>query len=304
MADLLLVEASHGSASEEKVDVPPLGLAYIASVAEKNGFSTEIVDLNLRGTNLEKGVKKAGLVCVSSYTHNYHRALDILRLAKRFNKIVAIGGPHATPLYKEVLREGFDYVVRGEGEYPVLNLLKGAMDTHGLAVMEKGQPKANFVARVKDLDALPFPSRHLLELKRYSFPGSIATTRGCASHCIFCSSRNQSGCLRARGVESLKEELTELHSQGIDRFFVIDPNFAFDKKRTLEFCNMVKGLGMRWFTELRLDHMDNDVIKSMGDSGCIVVRFGIESGSQRIVDLIKKGISIERLEDVVEGFRG
>jgi radical SAM superfamily enzyme YgiQ (UPF0313 family) len=273
MTDLLLIEAPQTSVVEEKMDVPPLGLAYIASVVEKGGFSVEILDLNLGKENLSARIKEASLVGISSYTHNYPIALTLLHTAKDFGKKVVIGGPHATPLYRDVLKDGFDYVVRGEGEYPILNILEGKEDLKGFARMEDGHPKANFVNRVNELDSLPFPARHLLNLKKYSFSGAIATTRGCSSHCIFCSSRNQSGCLRARGVSSLQSELESLQAFGLDRFFVIDPNFAFDKARTLQFCEMVKELKMEWF------------------------------GSQRIVDLIKKGISIENLEEIIKTFQ-
>jgi radical SAM superfamily enzyme YgiQ (UPF0313 family) len=303
MSDILLIESPQGSASEEKVDVPPLGLAYIAAVAEKEGFTPEIMDLNLGNNNLRKNIEKAELVGVSCYTHNYNHALKILQMAKEKGKRVAIGGAHATPLYKDVLRDGFDYAIRGEGEYPIVNLLKDDSDLKGIALMEKGVPKANLVSRVKDLDSLPLPARHLLDLNHYSFPGAIATTRGCPSHCIFCSSRNQSGCLRSRSVESLKSELEHLQSRGMAQFFVIDPNFAFDRTRTLGFCNMVRRLKMEWFTELRLDHMDAEIIREMSKSGCRVVRFGIESGSQRVIGVIRKGISIKNLEDTIRTFR-
>jgi radical SAM superfamily enzyme YgiQ (UPF0313 family) len=303
MTDLLLIEAPLSSTVEEKMDVPPLGLAYIASVAEREGFSAEILDLNLGNENLTTRIKEASLIGISSYTQNYPFALKLLQTAREHGKKVVIGGPHATPLYKDALRDGFDYVVRGEGEYPILNLLKCNDDLRGVALMQNGRPKANFVHRANDLDTLPFPARHLLNLKRYSFPGAIATTRGCASHCIFCSSRNQAGYLRARGVDNLQSELESLQAIGLDRFFVIDPNFAFDKTRTLRFCEMVRRLKLEWFTELRLDQMDGEIIKAMAESGCRVVRFGIESGSQRIVDIIKKGISIEDLEQIVKTFQ-
>jgi radical SAM superfamily enzyme YgiQ (UPF0313 family) len=236
MTDLLLIETPHSSGEGGKSDVPPLGLAYIAGLAEKTGFSAEILDMNISSNRLESSIKKAGLVGISCYTHNYQRALEVLGTAKLHEKCVVIGGPHATPLYREVLGDGFDYAVRGEGEYPMVNLLKKNNDFRGLAFIQDGLPKTKSVLRVNDLDALPMPARHLMDLSRYSFPGAVATTRGCASHCVFCSSRNQSGCLRARSVKSLTNELDHLNSLGIDRFLVIDPNFAFDEKRALHFC--------------------------------------------------------------------
>jgi radical SAM superfamily enzyme YgiQ (UPF0313 family) len=303
LTDLLLLETHYNDGNGGNGDVPPLGLGYIAAVAEQEGFSVSILDLNLDNKSPEEHIKKAGLVGISSYTHNYSQAKELLRIAKKYDKPVLIGGPHATPLYREMLYDGFDYVVRGEGEHPVLNLLKDNLDYRGLAFMQNEKPIANFVLRVKELDSLPHPARYLFEIKKYSFPGAISTSRGCASHCIFCSSRNQSGCLRARSVNSLKNELETLVSSGIERFFVIDPNFAFDEKRTLNFCKIVDHLNMEWFTELRLDHMTGGIIGEMSKSGCRVVRFGIESGSQRVIDLIKKGISIQNIEDIIRKFR-
>jgi radical SAM superfamily enzyme YgiQ (UPF0313 family) len=303
MSDILLVESPQWLDSSEKADVPPLGLAYMAAIAESGGFSPEILDLNIEHNGFEKKIKKTDLIGISCYTHNYHYAQKLLRIAKSEGKTVVLGGPHATPMYKEVLSQGFDYVIRGEGEYPLINLLKGGGDFKGLSFMENGIPKANPVMRVKDLDSLPNPSRHLLDLKKYSFPGAISTTRGCSNFCIFCSSRNQSGCLRARSIEGLEKEIKKLQSQGIEQFFITDPNFAYNKGRTLGFCKMAKKLRMDWFTELRLNHMDDEVISKMSEAGCKVVRFGIESGSQRVIDLIRKGISIKNIEKIITAFK-
>ncbi len=303
MADLLLVEADRKHRREEKVDVPPLGLAYIAAVCEEAGFSVEILDLNIQREGLAKSITDAGIVGVSFYTHNYDRALSVLEKAKKKGKNVIAGGPHATPLYKEALADGFDIVVRGEGEYPILELLKRDGDPagiKGLAYLEDGRAVVNGVWRVEDLDSLPLPARHLLKLDRYSFPGAIATSRGCNYSCIFCASRNQSGTLRLRSAERVIEEVGWLKENGMDSFLVVDPNFAYSKERVLGICNGIRDLKMRWFSELRLDHMNVEVIKAMADAGCKVVRFGIESGSQRVVDVIKKGISLEKIERTIE----
>jgi len=303
---LLLIETGEGR--EEKGDVIPLNLAYIASFAEANGFAAEILDLNLKTERrkLEKSVEKADLIAISCYTHNYNLALKILKKIKKSEeeKPVAIGGVHATPLYKEALEDGFDLAVRCEGELPTSALLsaleKGNLESKlskipGIAFKENGKIKVNPVWRAENLDELPFPARRLLKLSKYAFPGAIATTRGCAYLCTFCSARNQSGMLRMRSVKSLVDELEEIKALGINSFFVVDPNVAFDKKRVTEFCTEVKKLKMQWYSELRLDQVDREIIKMLSTSNCKVVRFGIESGSQDMVDEIKKGISLKEL---------
>ncbi|MEE8423537.1 MAG: radical SAM protein [Thermodesulfobacteriota bacterium] len=308
MKDLLLIEAPIVvNALEEKTTVPPLNLAYIAAVCETAGFKVDIMDLNHGDKGLDKKIEDAGLIGISCFTHNYHDALDILRKTKEHGKKVVIGGPHVSFCYEEALRDGFDFVVRGEGEFVILELLKrlkegGDLNIRGLIFKENGKIRKNGVWRVENLDALPFPARHLLKLHKYTYPGAIATSRGCVNHCIFCSSRNISGRLRLRSAESVVEEITHLKNLGIDSFLVVDPNFAYDKKRTLEICNGVEELEMEWYAELRLDHVDGEVIRKMAGSGCRVVRFGIESGSQRIVDFIKKGIELKDLLKTIETF--
>lgn len=303
MADLLLVEVGRELKGEEKTDVPPLGLAYIAAVAEEEGFSVEIIDLNVKDEDPGDKIDDAGMVGVSFYTQNYHRAISVLEDAKARGKSVIAGGPHATPLYKDLLADGFDIAVRGEGEYPVCELLRrdgNPKGIRGLAYLENGRAVANGVWRVEDLDLLPLPARHLLDLEKYSFPGAIATSRGCDHSCIFCSSRNQSGTLRLRSAGSVVEEIHALREMGMRSFLVVDPNFAHSKGRVLEICDGIRDAGMEWYAELRLDHLDDELIKAMATAGCRVVRFGIESGSQRVVDAIRKGISLSMVERMVK----
>ncbi len=306
--DLLLVEVRQSrSISEADITVPPLGVAYIAALAEQGGFKTGIIDLNVTNEKLERKIKKAKLIGVSCYTNNYHEALKILYLAKKQKKKVIIGGPHATALPDEVLDDGFDFVVVGEGELVIGELLKalekGTTPTiKGLVYKENNKIRKNGSHRVKDLDSLPLPARHLLDLWKYTYPGAVATSRGCAYYCRYCCARSIAGRLRLRKAEKVVDELIYIQSLGFDSFFIIDPNFAFDKRRVLEICNSVKKLDMEWLTELRLDHVDSEVITAMAKAGCKVGRFGIESGSQRLVDLINKGIRIREVLRIVKNF--
>ncbi len=294
--DLLLIEAKQKSPSEREITIPPLGLAYIAAVAEEKGYGVEIVDANLDGANLEEQIKNAKLVGISCYTHNYHEGLRILAHAKKYGKKTVLGGPHATALPEQVIIDGFDFVVVGEGELVIPELLKGLKGG-----VIQGDIKKRGVRRV-DLDTLPFPARHLLDLEKYTYPGAIATSRGCAYFCKYCSARAIAGKLRLRKAKDVVDEVSHLKSLGLDSFFIIDPNFAFDKGRVLEICEGVKDFGMEWFAELRLDHVDTEVIEAMAGAGCGVGRFGIESGSQRIVDLINKGIRVGDVPRIIETF--
>lgn len=305
--NVLLIEAGEGEA-KEKADVIPLNLLYPASFcSDFQEAEIEVADLRL-GKDLKKideKIERADLIGISCYTHNYKVALKILEKAKRVDKskIVIAGGAHVTPLYREALSHGFDAVVRGEGELALYGIIKAILNGEdfrkkeipGIAFKKNNKVFVNPVKRIYDLDSLPFPARDKVDIKSYYFPGAIATGRGCAYLCTFCSGRNQSGFLRLRRVESLLKELEEIKGMGIKSFFVIDPNFAFDKERVIEFCREVKKLGMHFYAELRLDQVDESIIKALAEADCRVVRFGIESGSQDMVDIIKKGINLSEL---------
>lgn len=298
------MEAPHREVSEPQVEVPPLGLAYLAGVLEREGHEVKVVDMNLH-RRLEEDLEGADLVGISCYTHNYHLAVRIMKAAKASGTPVVVGGPHVTALAEEALEDGFDYVIRGEGE-PAITVLAAALEGRGnleevpgLVYRRGGKLGKNRMQRVKDLDSLPLPARHLLELHRYSFPGAVATSRGCANTCSICSSRLVSGMLRLRRAEGVLAEVESLVGQGIDSFFFVDPNFASDRRRTLEICRGLKSLGVGWSAELRLDHMDRELIEEMAASGCRVVRFGIESGCQRMVDTIRKGIEVQGVLETV-----
>jgi radical SAM superfamily enzyme YgiQ (UPF0313 family) len=310
---VLLVEAPHSEVSEPHTDVPPLGLAYMAAFLEEGGHEVRITDMNL-GRDLVGELDFAGdlvwadLVGISCYTHNYHLACRIMEEARSKGKTTVIGGPHSCALPEEVLGDGFDFAVTGDGEY-AMKALAGALEGHGsleevpgIVYRVGGEIKRNPMKRVKDLDTLALPARHLLDLEKYSFPGAVSSSRGCANTCIICSSRLVSGALRHRSTEGVLEEVKILKDEGIDEIFFVDPNFASHRDRTLEICRGLEDLNVRWFAELRLDHVDPEVIRAMGASGCKVIRFGIESGSKRVIKTIKKGIDITRVEDVVKDF--
>jgi radical SAM superfamily enzyme YgiQ (UPF0313 family) len=305
--NLLLFETeTRTSPVEEKTTVPPLGLAYIAAVCKDAGYRVELIDLNISRGGLGEKIKKADVVGVSCYTPNYPEALQLLRRIKGYGKKVVLGGPHATFCYREALKDGFDFVVRGEGEPVMLELLRrlergeDVKGIKGLAYEDNRGVSVRGAGRVKDLNTLPFPTRHLLELEKYTYPGAIATSRGCAYTCIFCSSRGMSGPLRLRKAKSVVAEVEHIKSLSIDSFFVIDPNFAYDSARVADICEGIKDLEMEWYAELRLDHINEGIIQEMAKAGCKVVRFGIESGSQRIVDLIRKGIRVKDVLKIVK----
>ena len=198
---LLIYPHSSTSGIEEGIKVPPLGLAYLGAVLEKNGYKVHILDLNAE-PELSNDFKrilqegKPGIVGITCLTPFYSAVLSLAKIAKEITKArVVLGGAHATALPEELLRSNIiDYIVLGEGEPTLLelsdSLLKGKSSPEsvkGIAYIKDGSfNKTASREYIQNLDELPFPSRHLLPIGKYTSPQydqskvtSIITSRGC-----------------------------------------------------------------------------------------------------------------------------
>ena len=297
---------------------PPLGLCYIASSLSENlGIDPRIVDcaiLDLDERDIENEIKKENpkILGISTSTHTYKNALKIAQTAKGLNKEITtvLGGPHSSILDKETLsNEHVDIVVRQEGELTMVELANFMIERKGDISTIKGitYRERDSIRRTPDrplienLDTLPFPARHLLPLNMYKVPATIITGRGCPSRCIFCAAKALSGHqYRVRSpdnvVEETKQMLTAINPQFL---FVADDTFTVFEDRTREICRDYRELGVRWVCESRVNTINQEMIKEMANSGCFMIQFGVESGSQTILDSIRKGITIEQIRKAV-----
>ena len=320
--DILLVNAPVKRRSEHFSQTPPLGLSYIAAVLLDNGYDVSAIDFNVSGFNpirvrrvLEREAPR--ILGISTLTETYLRGLKIAEIAKQVNPgiTVVMGGPHATVMYKEVLREeSIDVVVRGEGEYTMLELAdclirnKGSLaETKGIAYKEVGAVKINPERPfIEDLDELPFPARELFPLNLYNSPGILLTSRGrCPYNCRFCAAnRIWRGKLRFRQPEKVLEEiLFILEHEQPQRLIFADDTFTLNKEYVVELCGLLRGmketLPLRWLCSTRVDVVDKELLWNMHEAGCYTIQFGIEAGSQRILDSIGKGITLEQIKYAV-----
>ncbi len=243
-------------------------------------------------------------------------------------KKIIIGGNEATANYKRYLRFGADYVVLGEAEVTLLKLLhtllkkngsKNLDKIDGLAYKDKRKivcnPKKNFI---KNLDMLPFPARHLFPLENYwkakrsQGPVNkrfteIISSRGCPFNCFFCSSsvfwqRNW----RARRPENFVEEIEEcVEKYGITEFQIEDDNLTLDKQRAKKIFELIikKDLKISWSTPngIRPENLNREMLKLMKRSGCVLLAFAPESGSQRILkEVYNKRIDLNKITSLVK----
>jgi radical SAM superfamily enzyme YgiQ (UPF0313 family) len=308
--------------------MPCLGLAYIAAVLEKNNIYVEVIDdfvLKSGVSGISKAVKEKGfdVVGISCLTPSAPEAFLIAREIKKLNNrvLTVLGNIHATVFAEEILKdEEVDVVVRGEGEYAMLELVnalkEGRSFEHikGISFKNAGgivnTPPRELIA---DLDGLPYPAWHLFPYKEYGFlpfvdikrralSVSIAGSRGCLYNCSFCSLPNVK--YREREPKKIVDEIEHL----VDRYHVrqlgfVDPIFPLHKKQGLEFCRemAIRGLNnkVNWLCETRVDLVDAELLKAMRSAGCRRIIYGIESGVEELLGNVVKSFGLEDIRKAV-----
>lgn len=303
---------------------PPLGVGYIAGSLVKAGYNVKVIDLNVEKIDIKSiPYYDFDIVGISTDTTRYPMALKIAQIAKSKGCRVVIGGPHTTFLDKETLETGFiDYVVRGEGENIILDLMdslsgrKRIGEVKGISYIKDGVIIRNPDAEpIKDLDSIPFPARNLLPMNRYTaklegtFATSIITSRGCPFNCSFCSSSAFSGIVwRSRSVRNIIEELEILYKKyGYRAIAFFDDNFTLNPNRVIELCEEILRLGWRfkWWAFSRLDGIINNpkMVEFMAKAGNYMVFIGFESANQEVLNNYKKNLLVEKAKEAINILR-
>ena len=303
------------------VVAPSLGIGYIASVLEKNGYDVDVLDtsaLELSYDEIGEEIlkRKPDIVSISALTPTIGVALDSADKIKQVkpDTIVVLGGYHPTFEYESVLEEpSVDVVVRGEGEYTFLDLVqtieKGGdlADVQGLAFHDETDSSLVVTPDrpiIQDLDELPFPAFHLFPMEKYKIlnittnVATIITTRGCPMQCSFCSSAALHGNhLRRRSYQNVCDEIEmRLQEQNIDTIAFMDDTFTLNKKFVYDFCAEVKRRGLKfwWGCTSRVDTLDEDLLEAMKDAGCITIFMGVESADQQMLEKMNKHITVSK----------
>ena len=306
--------------STAEMVAPSMGLAYLAAVLEQHGYKVEILDapafqLTYEKIPTEVERRKPDIVGVTATTAVAPSALKTAQMVKDAvpEALVVMGGPHITFLPEETMKAepSIQIGVIGEGEYTLLDLVKtwekngNLKEVKGVIYRENGSLKyAEPRPLIENLDELPFPARHLLPMERYKVFGKheilglIFTSRGCPFNCTFCSSSLIFGKkFRARSPKNVVDEVEEFVEQyKSNHIEFVDDLFIFDKKRVKEICRELKerGLDVLWVCSARVDTVDGEIFKVIRDAGCIMVYLGVESGVQRVLNLMRKGIKVEQ----------
>ncbi|HID38876.1 MAG TPA: radical SAM protein, partial [Calditrichaeota bacterium] len=311
----------------------PLSFAYLASYAERkiSGLEFKVLDCEVEGLNypqIEKRIQeiKPDLVGITCPTPAMKHVYKISQIAKEINPDVQVvaGGIHPTVLPKKTLEEGktIDFVVIGEGEATFAELLqslksgeKNFSEISGLCWRKGEKIILNSRRRlIKNLDEIPFPARNIFNLKLYySAPTKkvseesatpIVTSRGCPFDCAHCPSKIiWEGFIRYRSPDNVVAEIEDcVNRYNLREFNFYDDTFTINKNRVMEICQKIieKKLQIYWICLARVNTIDQNLVKMMKEAGCRKISFGLESGNQKILDLMGKKATVEQGKKAVE----
>lgn len=314
----------------------PLGVYYIASYMMSKNYSIKVLDqeaMNFDETALCIEVLKFfapdELCCIgiSATTIAFYSALSIAGKLKKLRPdcVLILGGVHVSSNTADALSFSvFDYGVIGEGEITTYELLEclyqngNPQDVEGIAYRTASGEIIKTKPRplIKDLDSLPFPAYNLVEDLSVYKPRifehleppliTIISSRGCPSQCTFCDCSVFGRTYRQRSAENVVEELKYLYDRyHFKSVHFFDDTFSLDKERIYRIFELLEkeNIRFKWFCLSRINNVDYEYLKFIKEHGCCSIAFGVESGDPEILKKIKKGISLEKAEDVFRNCR-
>ena len=330
MTDVVLVYPySKPSRDRSVFRFPPLGLGYIASYLRANGISVEVVDCTFIDEKeaLSRIWKSSpSIIGIYSMYTMEEKAFRLAELLKDKCDLLVAGGPLPT-VYPERYLQAFDVVAIGEGEQTMLEIVIAQKNggnlskIDGIAYRKNGtdrlSTKQNSVvlnpARqlIPDLDSIPFPARDLFDNYAYidncrKTDGhaitSMMTSRGCPYNCDFCSKPVFGNITRMRSSENVVDEIEDVLSYGYDRVFFQDDCFTLDEQRVEEICDEIlnRRLAFKWRCLSRVDSIKPEIVSKMRQAGCEQIFFGIESGNNSVLKIMKKQFTAEQARKAVE----
>jgi len=334
--DVLLLNPYDENAVKNSLGLitPPLNLMYLAAALEKESLSVKIIDDDLLQRGYYKFAEMAAkinprIIGITATTSTIKTALNYLEVVKKIlpESLTVIGGPHTTFMPFETLKDSdaLDIVVLGEGEETIVDLANNyhagenieeyISKVNGIAYREKNkwdkkgklkltQPRP----LIEDLDSLPFPARHLVPFESYGVSknqsGGIVTSRGCVYSCGYCSSSLIMGKkFRSRSPGNVVDEIEELvYRYNIRDIAFMDDTFMLNKTRAHKIAYEIKArdLDVSFVASSRVDMVNKNLLSSLKNAGMNTLYYGVESGSQRVLNLMKKGITLKQAENAVK----
>jgi len=314
-----LVNPPYPSEAAQSVFLP-LGIGYLAAVLEKEGYPVDVVDCQTKKYTpqaLEEKFRSLNpdIVGITSATVTYLPALEVLKSAKVAvpKALTLMGGPHVSVLDQQALSDSpdLDIVVRGEGEQTMLELARfvseqglmfGLSAIQGITYRSNNQTfSTTDRAFLPDIDNLPHPAHHHFDTNMYKLFGvnymPIITSRGCPSACTFCLASKMCGHkFRGRSPSKVVDELEWLRDEfGAGAFAFYDDTFTYDLQRAYAICDEMqkRKINLPWDCRTRVDRVSRELLAKLKATNCQLIHFGVESGSQEMLKLMRKGTTVE-----------
>jgi len=344
VTDILLTHSYHLYHDRKQVrkmqPYPPLGTLYAAALLRQRGFSVALFDSMLEGPeeNFNTVVARTRPRVVAVYEDNFNFlskmclsrmreiAFGMIDSARAGGAKVVVNGSDATDHCTEYLARGADYVLLGEAEWTLLELVEtllGRSQSHteeipGLAYMDRAGNslvRTNVRPLMHSLDLLPVPARDLAEIERYKaawksahgfFSLNLVASRGCPYKCNWCAKPIYGNSFNVRSAESVAAEMLELRDRfGADYLWFADDLFGIQKHWVQELANQVehKHAAVPFKMQSRVDLMQQENVAALRRTGCAEVWMGAESGSQKILDAMDKGTRVDQIEAAAETLR-
>lgn len=319
------VRSLHSHMNEEGESIgfkPPLGLLSIATlVKERGSHKIAVLDAWAKRLGFDECVNRVAeyrpdIIGISAWTDWWYAAchLGILLKERLPGTHLCYGGPHVNIFPEETLSFAHsDSIVTGDGEEPFAHLCdmiaEGAVnnDCAGLHFKRYGVKKSEKRFYIqKDLDMLPIPDRTLLPLKDYTsvlgssdFITTMITSRGCPYRCIYCKLNYQKTLVRS--AANVIGEFKKINELGIKEVEVYDDTFTWSKERALKICEGLidEKINIKWAVRDRVNMADDELLGAMKRAGCHRIHYGVESGVDRVLTLMKKNITVSQARNAV-----
>ena len=299
----------------------PLSLACLGAGLLEDGHSVRVFDFNLSTEDDFSGEVRAfapDYVGITFVTPLIREADRICRMAKALHPPAVLigGGPHCSSFPESSLRETMlDVAAVGEGDFTLRDIVAGVPlpEIRGIAFKSaEGVTVNERRGFIEDLDVLPMPAYGLFEIDRYRVSPALArrnpvawleTSRGCVYDCIYCNKNCFGRTFRVKSPARVAEEFERAGALGFREIFLTDDGFSTDLRRAKEICALLSAgrTQVPWspLNGIRADRTDPDLLHAMRAAGCYRIYLGIESGSQRVLDRIRKGTTLEQVRNTV-----